>query len=382
MNHAAQNAIPMLDLRAQFAAIAGEIRAAIDAVLASQQFVLGPQGEALEREIAQYSQRRFAVGVASGTDALTLSLRACGVGPGDEVIVPAFTFVATAGALSAIGARPVFADSDPRTLNLDPESVRSRITSRTSAIVAVHLFGLAAELQPLIEIAERHSLPLIEDNAQSLGATYRGRKLGSFGMVATTSFYPSKSLGAYGDAGMVLTDSWEIATRISRLRNHGQVGRYISVEPGWNSRLDEIQAAVLRVKLRHLDGWIAARRAAAARYTERFAALSGIHPPQPPPHAEHSYYLYTVRIPGAPSGPAARRDHVMRFLAERGIASVVFYPVPLHLQPIYAALGGKPGQLPVAERAADEVLSLPLFPEMTPDQMDRVEETVAEALGR
>jgi dTDP-4-amino-4,6-dideoxygalactose transaminase len=382
MKRSVQDAVPMLDLRAQFASIEREARSAIDAVLASQHFVLGPQGEAFERELAHYAHRRFAVGVGSGTDALILGLRACGVGPGDEVIVPAFTFVATAGAVSALGARPVFADSDPRSLNTDPASVRSLITPRTSAIVAVHLYGGSAELQPLIEIAERHGLPLIEDNAQSLGATYRGRKLGSFGTLGTVSFYPSKVLGAWGDAGMALTDSEEIATRLSRLRNHGQTGRYVSVEPGWNSRLDELQSAILRVKLNHLDRWIAARRAHAARYTERFAAIPGILPPEPPAHCEHSFYLYTVRIPGESTSPAARRDHVARCLADRGIASMVYYPVPLHLQPIYASLGGKPGQLPVAERAAHEVLSLPLYPEMTADQIDRVVGAVAEALER
>ena len=256
----------MADLGLQFALIGEEIRHAIDKVLASQHFVLGPQLEALEGEMARYCERRFAIGVASGTDALTIGLRAAGVGAGDEVILPAFTFLATAGAMIAAGARPVFADSEPQTLNVDPGSVRSLITPRTRAIIAVHLYGGAADIEPLVDLASQRGLVLIEDNAQSLGAALGGKKLGSFGAVATTSFYPSKNLGAYGDAGMIFTDSQEIAERTVRLRNHGQTGRYVSAEPGWNSRLDEMQAAVLRVKARHLDRWIAARRAHAARY--------------------------------------------------------------------------------------------------------------------
>lgn len=373
----------MLDLRAQYTGIEKEVRAAFDRVLASQQFVLGPEGEGLEREMAHYSQRRFGVGVASGTDAIMLALRACGVGPGDEVIVPAFTFIATAGAVSALGARPVFADSDARTFNLDPDSVQSVLTPRTTAIVAVHLYGLAAEMGTLTELAAQRGLPLVEDNAQSLGATYKGKKVGSFGTVSATSFYPSKNLGAYGDAGMIVTDSEEIAERLGTLRNHGQTGRYVSIEAGWNSRLDELQAAVLRIKLRRLDGWIAARRGHAARYTERLSGIEGVHAPETPQGCLHSYYLYTVRILSAVGkNPAERRDHVMRRLIERGISCGAYYPVPLHLQPIYASLGGKVGDLPVAERLAHEVLSLPLYPEMKSEQIDRVVDAVEDALRR
>ena len=370
----------MLDLRAQFHSIEKEIRGAIESVLVSQHFVLGPELEALEREIAHYCQRRFGIGVASGTDAVALGLRACGVEPGDEVIVPAFTFVATAGAVSAIGARPVFADSEPDTLCIDPKSVDAMITARTRAIVAVHLYGQTANMPPLLEVAKRRGLPLVEDNAQALGATHHGRKAGSFGAVAATSFYPSKTLGAYGDGGMIVTDSEEISTRLTTLRNHGQTGRYVSIEPGFNSRLDEIQAAVLRVKLRHLDRWIAQRRAHAARYTERLQDLEGVRTPETGP--EHSCYLYTVHITSPGPNPAARRDHVARHLAEIGIGTSIFYPVPLHLQPLYAALGGKPGQLPVAEHAAQEVLSLPLYPEMSTAQVDCVADAVAKTLKR
>jgi dTDP-4-amino-4,6-dideoxygalactose transaminase len=370
----------MVDLRAQFATIEKELRQAIDEVLATQVFILGPQLDLFEREMGQYCGRRHAIGVASGTDALALGLRACGVGAGDEVILPAFTFLATAGAAIAAGARPVFADSDPKTLHIDPESAQSLITSRTKAIVAVHLYGGAVELEPLLDLASRHGLVLIEDNAQSLGASLGGKKLGSFGTWAATSFYPSKNLGAYGDAGMILTDSDKIAERVVRLRNHGQTGRYVNAEPGWNSRLDEIQAAVLRVKLRYLDRWITSRRERAARYNQRFAMVDGIRTPADLPNSVHSYYLYTLQIPSEGSNPAARRDRVASHLASRGIATSIFYPLPLHLQPAYASLGGKTGQLPVSERAAHEVLSLPLYPEMTNEQIDRVADSVIEAL--
>ena len=281
--------------------------------------------------------------------------------------MPAFTFVATAGAVSALGARPVFADSDADTLNIDPESVESRITPRTKAIVAVHLYGLGANLESLLELAVHRNLALIEDNAQSLGGTYLGRKLGSFGEVAATSFYPSKNLGAFGDGGMIVTDSEPMAARLKKLRNHGQSGRYVSSEPGWNSRLDELQAAVLRVKLRHLDA--GSRPGASTRLATRsgLPRSRGVRTPAAPAGHEHSYYLYTLRISsegpkGSPASMASRCDRVAHHLSERGIASSVFYPVPLHLQPLYAALGGKPGDLPVAERAAHEVLSLPLYP--------------------
>jgi dTDP-4-amino-4,6-dideoxygalactose transaminase len=372
----------MIDLRAQFATIEKEIRSAIEPVLMSQQFVLGPQLEALEREMARYCARSFGIGVASGTDALMLSLRACDVGPGDEVVVPTFTFVATAGAVSALGARPVFADIDAETLNVSPESVAARITPRTRAVIAVHLYGLAARIEALTELAAQRRVAVIEDNAQSLGATCAGRPVGSFGALAATSFYPSKNLGAYGDAGMILTDSAELAARLRALRHHGQVAHGRSVEPGWNSRLDELQAAVLRVKLRHLDEWIRARRRLAARYDGLLSSCEGVQVPRVPANCEPTYYLYTVRIAGSRTQPSGHRDHVARHLARKGIATSVFYPVPLHLQPLYAELGGRPSDLPVAERAAQEVLSLPLYPEMTPGDVERVASAVLEAMRR
>jgi dTDP-4-amino-4,6-dideoxygalactose transaminase len=376
--------IPMLDLWTQFETIAPEIRAAVEAVLTAQQFVLGPQGEALEREIAETCGVRYGVGLASGTEALELGLHACGVKPGDEIIVPAFTFIATGSAVSALGARPVFADIEPGTFNLDPDEIEARITPRTRAIVVVHLFGLAADMDPILAVAEKHGIPLIEDNAQSLGAIYRGRKTGSMGRLGCLSFYPSKNLGAYGDAGMIVTSDEKIAARLRALRNHGQTGPYLSTERGWNSRLDELQAAILRVKLRHLADWTAKRQAHARWYDSLLEDLPGIVLPRVPPGREHVYYLYTIRVEGRVGGyirandrgNEARSDLVQQRLKERGIASMVYYPVPLHLQPLYASLGGKPGDLRVSERAAREVLSIPLYPEMTREQIERVAQEV------
>jgi UDP-2-acetamido-2-deoxy-ribo-hexuluronate aminotransferase len=382
----------MLDLRAQFEAIEPEIRAAIDEVLAAQRFVLGPQGAALEQEIAQACGVPFGIGVASGTEALELALHACGVGAGDEVIVPAFTFIATGSAVSALGARPVFADIEPGTFNLDPDQIEVRITPRTRAIVVVHLFGLAADLDPFLALAAKHGIPVIEDNAQSLGATYRGRKTGSMGRLGCLSFYPSKNLGGYGDAGMIVTEDEKLATRLRALRNHGQTGQYVSTERGWNSRLDELQAAILRVKLRHLPAWTAARQVHARLYDSLLQDLPGVTLPRVPAGREHVYYLYTLRIqeglsgrvrsgrPGNAADSATRSDLVQKRLAERGVASMVYYPVPLHLQPLYAALGGKPGDLRVSERASREVLSIPLYPELTRAQIESVAESLRAAL--
>jgi dTDP-4-amino-4,6-dideoxygalactose transaminase len=382
----------MLDLRAQFESIAPEIRAAIDEVLVAQQFVLGPRCEAFEEEVAQICGTHYGVGVASGTEALEIALHACGVNAGDEVIVPAFTFIATGSSVTALGARPVFADIEPATFNLDPSLLEAHITPRTRAIVVVHLFGLAADMDPILAIAAKHGIPVIEDNAQSIGASHRGRKTGSMGRAGCLSFYPSKNLGAYGDAGMIVTNDEKLATRLRALRNHGQTGRYLSTERGWNSRLDELQAAILRVKLSHLPDWTAARQSHARRYDTLLADLPGVTLPRVPPGREHVYYLYTIAISSRfanraarsasendPDG-ATRSDVVQQRLANRGIASVVYYPVPLHLQPLYASLGGKPGDLRMSERAAREVLSIPLYPELTAPQIDRVAQAVRDAL--
>ena len=373
MNQQATSApepIPQLDLAAQYSTIAPEIREAIERVVASQQFVLGREGAALEEEVARLCGVAHGIGVASGTDALILALRACGVGAGDEVVLPPFTFVATGSAVSALGAKPVFADIHPNTYNVDPAQLERRVTSRTRAIIAVHLYGLAADMDPIVDFARARKLPVIEDNAQAIGAGYKGRRTGSLGDVACLSFYPTKNLGAYGDAGMVVTNSSQIAARLKTLRNHGQTAKYVSSEPGWNSRLDELQAAILRVKLRHLPGWQRARRAHAAEYTRHFSQLPGIMPPLVPEGYEHVYHQYTIRV--------ENRDALQRVLAEQKIGSNVYYPVPLHLQTLYASLGHKRGDFPHAEHAAEEVLSLPMYPELRASQLGRVAEIVTQ----
>jgi dTDP-4-amino-4,6-dideoxygalactose transaminase len=382
----------MLDLRAQYESIALEIRAAVDEVLAAQQFVLGPQCEALEQEIAQVCGTRYGVGVASGTEALELALHACGVRTGDEVIVPAFTFIATGSAVTALGARPVFADIESTAFGLDPSQLETHITPRTRAIVVVHLFGLAADMDPILALAAKHGIPVIEDNAQSIGASYHGRKTGSMGRAGCLSFYPSKNLGAYGDAGMIVTNDEKLAARLRALRDHGQTGRYLSTERGWNSRLDELQAAILRVKLRHLGDWTVARQSHALRYNSLLVDLPGVRLPRVPAGREHVYYLYTISVSSGLSGRVAGgtvknepggatpSDILQRRLADRGVASTVYYPVPLHLQPVYASLGGKPGDLRISERASREVLSIPLYPELTDTQIDRAAQAVRDAL--
>jgi dTDP-4-amino-4,6-dideoxygalactose transaminase len=364
--------VPQLDLSAQYSAIGAEVRTAVDRVIASQQFILGREGAALEDEIAKLCGVANGVGVASGTDALILALRACGVGAGDEVLLPPFTFVATGSAVSSLGAKPVFADIRPDTYNIDPSELERRVTPRTRAIVVVHLFGLAADMDPILAFAKSRRLPVIEDNAQAIGASYKGRQTGSLGAAACVSFYPTKNLGAYGDAGMVVTNSADLAARIRTLRNHGQSEKYLSTEPGWNSRLDEIQAAILRVKLRHLSDWQRARQSHAAEYNRLSSQIPGVMPPLAPEGFEHVYHQYTIRI--------EQRDALQKFLSERKIGSTVYYPYPLHLQPLYASLGHKPGDFPHAERAAQEVLSLPMYPELRKEQIARVVETVAEFL--
>jgi dTDP-4-amino-4,6-dideoxygalactose transaminase len=372
----ANKSIPMLDLRAQYATLRAEIRAAIDDVLESQQFILGRQGQALEEELAGFCGARFAVGVASGTDALLLALHAAGVGPGDEVIVPAFTYIATADAVSLLGATPVFADILPASFNLDPAQMKRRVTSRTKAVVPVHLFGHAAEMDTILGLAAQRGLRVIEDNAQAIGAKYKGRCTGALAEMGSLSFFPTKNLGGYGDGGMILTNSEELARRLRSLRFHGTgANRYISEEQGWNSRLDEMQAAVLRVKLRHLKKWNAARQAHAARYNALLKDVAGISTPAAAEGCEHVFHQYTVRIAGGGSA----RDLVQKKLAACGIASTVYYPIPLHLQPMFASLGYKAGEFPEAERAAGEVLSLPIFPELLPAQIERVAGALAAA---
>lgn len=365
--------IPLLDLKQQYAAIREEVQSALADVFESQKFILGPHLQALESEIAGYVGTRFAIGVGSGTDALFLTLHAFGIGPGDEVIVPAFSFFATAECVSLLGATPVFADIQPVTFTLDLQDVAKRITSRTRAIIPVHLYGQAADMEPILELARSRALRVIEDNAQAIGATYRGRRTAALADAGCLSFYPSKNLGAWGDGGMVVTDSEELARRLLSLRDHGTSQKYRSEEIGWNSRLDEIQSAVLRVKLRHLDNWNQRRRSHAVAYDQLLAPLPGVVTPKLGGWGEHVFHQYTIRVP--------RRDRVQKALADQGVTTATYYPIPLHLQPAYAPLQYKPGSLPESERASAEVLSLPMYPELSPEQIAHVTGSLAQALA-
>jgi dTDP-4-amino-4,6-dideoxygalactose transaminase len=364
-------AIPGLDLKAQYISIREEIKVAIDRVLESQRFILGPEVQGLEHEIAAYVDSKFGIGVASGTDALMLALKACDIGPGDEVLCPSFTFVATANAISLLGAEPVFIDIDPITFTIDPSKIDKSVSPRTKAILPVHLYGQAAEMDAIMGIARKHNLRVIEDCAQAIGAAYRGKRVGTFGDFGCFSFYPSKNLGGYGDGGMIVTTSETLAKRIRSLRNHGSVKKYFSEEQGWNSRLDEIQAAILRVKLRHLDKWTAARRDRAQRYDVLLSNIPGLKTPAVIPSGTHVFHQYTIRVP--------KRAHLQNVLAKAAIATEVYYPTPIHLQPIYHSLGYKPGDLSETEKAANEVLSLPIYPELTEAQMQRVVHAIADA---
>ena len=360
-----QMSVPILDLKAQYTAIKDEVRAAIDTVLEKQHFILGPEVKALAAEIAAYCGTKYAVGVASGTDALILGLRACGVGPGDEVIVPSFTFIATADAVSALGAKPVFAEIERKTFNLDPASVEQLITPRTRALVPVHLYGQCADMDALLALAKAHNLKVVEDTAQAIGATCRGRRAAAMGDAGCISFFPSKNLGGYGDGGMVVTDSEEIYKHLHSLRSHGSIRKYFSEEQGWNSRLDELQAAILRVKLRRLDEWNRKRREAADRYDRILQeCVPEAETPGRNGFGDHVFHQYTVRVD--------ERDLVQKRLAGMGVTTMVYYPTPIHLQPIYSGLGYLEGNLPVTEGACRQALSLPMFPEITEEQIEYV----------
>jgi dTDP-4-amino-4,6-dideoxygalactose transaminase len=370
--------IPIFDLAAQYRALKPEIEAAVLRVLESTRYVLGPEGEALEREVAAYCGTAHAVGVASGTDALHLALRACGVGPGHEVITTPLTFFATAEAILYTGATPAFVDVDPRTLTLDSAAVEAHLRrhpspSAVKAILPVHLYGQPADMEALSAIARRHGLRVIEDCAQALGAAIGGRRVGGLGDAGCLSFYPSKVLGACGDAGMVVTNDADLAARIRRLRHHGHTSPADHAEVGYNSRLDEIQAAVLRVKLRHLDAWIAARQERARLYDELLAG-SGAEAPAEAAGRRATYYLYTIRTPN--------RDAVQDALARDGIESRVYYVHPVYRQPALASLAHSPWNLPRTEEACRTILSLPMYPELPPESIRQVAENIVFYLKR
>lgn len=355
--------IPLLDLKAQYLTIKDEIDTAIMNVLDSSKFILGPEMIALEAEVAAFCGVKYGVAVGNGTDALMLTLRAYGIGAGDEVITTPFTFFATAETVSQVGATPVFVDIDPETLNMDLTKVQEKITPRTKAIIAVHIFGQMLDVERLREIAARHDLIVIEDAAQAIGSQYRGKRAGSLGHAATFSFFPTKNLGAYGDAGMIVTDNEHIAAKLRMLRFHGCQVKYYHDEIGYNSRMDEMQAAILRVKLRYLDGWNAKRRENAQVYNELLAGLP-LQTPVIDPLATPIYHLYILRIP--------EREQVIKALQGAGIANAIYYPVPLHLQKAYRHLDYKAGDLPVAEHACTEALAIPLYPELTREQQEEV----------
>ena len=358
---------PFLDLKAEYATMKDEIGTAVEKVLESQQFIMGPEVRQLEAEIAAFIGSRFALGCASGSDALLLALMALGVDSGDEVITPPFTFVATAGSISRLKARPVFVDIDRETYNLDPTLLEAAITSRTKAIMPVHLFGLAAEMEQINEIARAHHLPVIEDAAQAIGARYHDQNIGNLGACGCFSFFPSKNLGGAGDGGMITTNDAELADRISVLRDHGSRKKYHYDLLGMNSRLDSLQAAILLVKFKHLDAMAQARRRNADRYRQLFrqAGLEKlIVLPVQPRGLHHVYNQFVIRTP--------KRDQLREHLRQCGIPTEIYYPSPLHLQPAFAYLGYRPGAFPKSEEASQQVLALPVFPQMTEEQQKMV----------
>ncbi len=361
--------IPFLNLAAQYAALKDELLPVVQTTLAGGHYVLGPNVTAFELEIAAFIGARFGIGVNSGSDALTLALRALDIGPGDEVITTPFTYIAPAESIHQMGARIVFADIHPRTFNLDPAAVTRKITARTRALIPVHLFGQAALLNELQSLAAGQGIHLVEDCAQAIGATYQGRCVGGFGRMGCFSFYPTKNLGADGDGGMIVTSDEALAKKLRMLRVHGIERRYFHDLHGYNSRLDELQAAILRVKMRHLARWNARRAAIAQRYD---AGLAGL-PVERPVTAEGNgpvYHVYAVLTD--------RRDALQQFLAERGVPTIIYYPQPLHLQKVYADLGGQAGDFPVAEAVSQRILPLPMYPELTDEQVDYVIQTIRE----
>lgn len=365
--------IPLVDLKAQYSSIKDEIDAAIQEVIKQGQFILGPEVKAFEEEMASYCGTRFAVGVASGTDALHLALIACGIEPGAEVVTTPFTFIAAAETITHCGAAPVFVDIDPRTYNIDPEEIGRKITLKTKAIIPVHLYGQPAEMGPILELGKKYNLRIIEDCAQALGAEYRGRKVGSMGDAGCLSFFPAKNLGAYGDGGMVVTNDQEVAETVEMLRKHGSKISYYHLLPGFNSRLDALQAAILRVKLKYLDHWIKLRCDKASLYSQLLGQIDGIEPPYIEEYNKPSFNYYTIRIKDS----RINRNELKKYLEAKGIQTIVYYPLSLHLQEVYKPLGYKPGDFPESELAQEQVLSLPMFPELSEGQIEMIARSIA-----
>lgn len=356
--------VPFVDLKAQCQAIAGEITEAMGRVVANADFILGKDVERFEQEFADFCEASYGVGLDSGTSALELALRAFGIGEGDEVITVSHTFIATAAAISYTGARPVLVDVDHDTYNIDAGKIEPAITPRTRAIVPVHIYGQASDLDPILAIARKHNLVVIEDACQAHGARYKGKRVGALGDAGCFSFYPGKNLGAYGDAGIVVTNNQKVAERIKLLRNYGQPQKYHHVTMGYNRRLDSLQAAVLRVKLPYLDAWNASRQHAVRLYNDLLKDAEGIRTPYCAEESSHVYHLYVIQHPS--------RDRLMSYLREQGVFTGLHYPTPVHLQPCYEHLGMHAGSLPISEAAASRVISLPMFAEITQEQIEYV----------
>ena len=374
MQEKMQTKIPLLDLNAQYQSIAADVQTAVTRVLSSQQFILGPEVRELEREIAAYCNCAEGIGCASGSDALLLALMACGVGPGDEVITTPFSFFATAGSIVRLGAKTVFVDIEDSTFNINPDLIARSITKKTKAIMPVYLFGQCAEMDPITDVAAEHQIAVIEDAAQAIGAEYNGRRAGSLGIVGCFSFYPSKNLGGAGDGGMLTTNDPEMAGSLRDLRSHGARKKYYHDRVGINSRLDSLQAAILRVKFRYLDQWAQARRENAERYRDLFRdagliSSGAVRLPAEAASALHVYNQFVIRV--------RERDKLRAYLTERGIGSEIYYPVPLHLQVCFTGLGYRAGDFPESERAAEEVLAIPVYPELGAASQSRVVETIA-----
>lgn len=377
MSGSADQPIPMCDLGSQYQPLRQELLEAVARVLDSGQVILGPEVSAFEQEVAAYCGARHAIACASGSDAISLALAALEIGPGDEVILPPFTFFATVGAVVRLGASPVFVDIEPDTYNIDPNQIEAKITPRTRAIMPVHLYGQCANLEAIGEIAARHNVVVIEDAAQAFGATFQGRQAGTIGGIGCFSFYPSKTLAAYGEAGLVVTNNSEWAGRLRSLRVHGMEPKYFHQRVGWNARIDAVQAALLRVKLPHIDRWLQARQEAARRYDELITThglTEALSRPTIRSTGQHVFCQYVVRVTGG------RREGLMQFLKQHGVGCEIYYPLPLHLQECLAHLGQGPGSFPVSEAAANEVLALPMFPELTAAQQVRVIRTCADYL--
>ena len=368
--------IPMLDLSEQYLSLKDEMINVLDEVMTSSHFILGNHVKTLEKSISEFVNAKHAIGVANGSDAIHIALQALGVKEGDEVITTTFTFFATGGAIARAGATPVFVDIDPETFNIDPAAIEAAVTEKTKAIIPVHLYGQASDMDPIMDIARKHNLVVVEDAAQAIGAEYKGKKIGEIGDATTYSFFPTKNLGAYGDGGMVVTSNDEAAEQMRIIRVHGSKPKYYHQILGYNSRLDEMQAAVLNIKLPHLSDWSKNRKQNADYYTkllnERLADV--VKTPVEREYNYHVYHQYTIRV--------ERRDELQAFLKENGVASMIYYPVPLHLQPVFKDLGYKEGDLPVAEKACKEALSLPMFPELKPEQQDYVVEQIAKFYGK